>query len=201
MNHLRRSLFLAPLALAIAATQAFAQPISLTELSRYLNALRTAEAPFTQINSDSSRSTGKLFIHRPNRMRFEYDPPDEALVLASAGQVAIFDDKSNQPPSQYPLSKTPLNLILDRNVNLSRNQMVIAHSEERGATTVVAQDPAHPEYGSIKLFFSPNPVELRQWIVTDEVGAETTVVLQGLKTGETYPPSLFSIPMEQSRRN
>ncbi len=201
MNQLRRALFLAPLALAVASTAAFAAPVSLTELSRYLNALRTAEAPFTQINSDGSRSTGKLFIHRPNRMRFEYAAPDQALVLASAGQVAIFDDKSNQPPSQYPLSKTPLNLILDRNVNLSRDRMVMQHGEERGATFVVAQDPAHPEYGSIKLYFSPSPVELRQWTITDDVGATTTVVLQGLRTGGSYPSSLFSIPIEQQRRN
>jgi outer membrane lipoprotein-sorting protein len=196
-----KKLLLLPVLWLALALPALAETIPLDALSRYLNALRTAEAPFTQINSDGSHSTGKLYIQRPNRMRFEYDPPDEALVLASAGQVAIFDDKSNQPPSQYPLSKTPLSLILDRNVNLARDRMVVQHGEERGATVVTAQDPEHPEYGTIKLYFSGNPVELRQWVVTDEVGAETTVVLQGLTTGETYPPSLFSIPMEQSRRN
>jgi outer membrane lipoprotein-sorting protein len=201
MNPFRRTLLLAPLALAVAGTPALAETIPLAELSRYLNSLRTAESAFTQLNSDGSQSTGKLFIHRPNRMRFEYAAPDEALVLASAGQVAIFDDKSNQPPSQYPLSKTPLNLILDSNVDLTRDRMVMQHAEERGATVVVAQDPAHPEYGSIKLYFSGNPVELRQWTITDDVGSETTVVLQRLSTGESYPPSLFSIPVERSRRN
>ena len=50
-----------------------------------------------------SIGTGKLFIKRPGRVRFEYAKPDRSLVMASAGNVAIFDNKSNQPPEQYPL--------------------------------------------------------------------------------------------------
>lgn len=201
MDPLRRNLLLAPLALAVAGAPAAAAPLPLAELSRYLNGIETAESTFTQINADGSRSSGKVFIHRPNRMRFEYAPPNEALVLASAGQVAIFDAKSNQPPEQYPLRRTPLNLILGRNIDLGRARMVVDHGEEQGMTTVTAQDPEHPEYGTIKLYFSASPVALRQWVVTDETGYQTTVVLDGLQTGASYPPSLFSIASEQQRRN
>ena len=200
MDPFRRSLLFAPLALAVTGSPAPAAPLSLAELSRYLNSIQTAESTFTQINADGSRSTGRVFIHRPNRMRFEYAPPDEALVLASAGQVAIFDRKSNQPPEQYPLRRTPLNLILGRDIDLGRARMVVAHGEEQGMTTVTAQDPQNPEYGTIKLFFSADPIALRQWIVTDEMGNRTTVILDGLRTGQSYPPSLFSIQAEIQRR-
>ena len=201
MDPLRRSLLLAPAALALAVRPALAEKIPLAELSRYLNSIRTAESTFTQINADGSRSTGRVFIQRPNRMRFEYDPPDAALVLASAGQVAIFDDKSNQPPQQYPLRRTPLALILAREINLGRAAMVVAHEDLGDATAVVAQDPEQPEYGTIRLVFRNRPLALTQWVVTDEVGFETTVTLDGLVTGKTYPPSLFSITVEQARRN
>lgn len=200
MDPFRRSLLLAPLAIALAGSPAFAAKIPLAELSRYLNGLRTAEAGFTQHNADGTTSKGRVYIHRPNRMRFEYAPPDEALVLASAGQVAIFDSKSNQPPEQYPLRRTPLSLILDRNIDLTRARMVVAHEDMGNATAVVAQDPEHPEYGTIRLVFTANPVQLRQWVVTDEVGGQTTVVLDDLETGKAYPPSMFSINFEQNRR-
>ena len=49
------------------------------------------------------------------------------------------------------------------------------------ATTVTAQDPKRPEYGSIQMKFTGNPVELRQWIITDGNGSKTTVVLGGLQ--------------------
>jgi outer membrane lipoprotein-sorting protein len=200
MDTLRRSLLLAPLALAATGLPSLAAPLSLAEVSRYLNSIRTAESTFTQVNADGSRSTGRVIIHRPNRMRFEYNPPDSALVLASAGTVAIIDTKSNQPPEQYPLRRTPLNLILGNNIDLTRARMVVAHGEEGGLTTVTAQDPQNPQYGTIKLYFSSGPVALRQWIVTDETGYQTTVVLDGLRAGGSYPPSMFAIVGRESDR-
>lgn len=200
MNLPRRSLLLAPVALAFAGRPALARKIPLAEISAYLNGLRTAETAFTQINGDGSRSTGRIFIHRPNRMRFEYDPPDEALVLASAGQVAIFDNKSNQPPEQYPMRRTPLSLILAPRVDLNRARMVVGYEDMGTATAVIAQDPEHPEYGRIRLIFADNPVRLTQWVITDEVGSQTTVMLDRLETGKTYPPSTFSINFEMQRR-
>jgi outer membrane lipoprotein-sorting protein len=191
---------LAPLlALLLALPAAAADKIPLAEISRYLNSLSTVEADFTQVNSDGSQVAGKLFIRRPGRMRFEYTG-DKTLVLASGGQVAIFDAKSNQSPEQYPLSRTPLNLILAPKVDLARNKMVMAHVTDGTLTAVTAQDPDHPEVGTIQLIFSAAPTMLRQWVVTDDTGAQTRVSLSNMQTGATYPPSLFSITDEASKR-
>lgn len=196
----RRSLLLAPLALLPLALPTFAAPISLRDLSAYLAGLTTVETDFTQVNADGSVSMGKLYIRRPGRVRFEYAPPDRSLVLASGGQVAIFDAKSNQPPEQYPLKRTPLNLILADKIDLGRAKMVVGHREVENTTRVVAQDPEHPEYGTIELVFSGKPVALRQWIITDDLGQQTTVILGELKTGMSFKASLFNITDEVSRR-
>ena len=193
--------FAAMALLTALAVPAAAEKISLKELSRYLNALTTAEAEFTQINSDGSISTGKLYIHRPGRVRFEYNPPDKNLVLAGGGQVAIFDSKSNQPPEQYPLSKTPLSIILDKNVDLSRAKMVVGHKVDGNTTRVRAQDPEHPEYGSIEMVFTSGPTELRQWVIRDDSGAETTVILGEMKKGVKLGSSLFNVSIAASKRS
>ena len=88
-----------------------------SELSRYLNRMTTATAEFTQVNPDGSISTGTVFIQRPGRVRFEYNN-DNTLVMASGGNVAVFDPKSGGP-QQYPLSKTPLKLLLSNTIDLS----------------------------------------------------------------------------------
>jgi outer membrane lipoprotein-sorting protein len=132
-------------------------------------------------------------------MRFEYDAPNKSLVLASAGTVAIFDDKSNTAPEQYPLKRTPLNLILGQKVDLGRAKMVVGHEEIDGATVVVAQDPDHPEYGSIALYFGPGP-QLIQWVISDDLGQPTTVQLGALKPADDYPPSFFAIDREAEKR-
>ena len=191
---------LAPLVLIALTLPAQADKIGLNDLSAYLNNLTTAETDFTQVNADGSVATGKIYIKRPGRARFEYAPPDRSLVLASAGQVAIFDAKSNQPPEQYPLKRTPLNLILAERVDLGRARMVVGHSEVENATRVLAQDPDNPEYGTIELVFTGSPIALRQWIITDDLGSQTTVILGELNTGGDYPTSLFSITSEVGRR-
>lgn len=194
------SAFLAPLALVLFAFPALAEKLALNTLSNYLNQLVTAETDFTQVNADGTVATGRIFIQRPGRVRFEYAPPDGSLVLASAGTVAIFDAKSNEPPEQYPLDRTPLNLILGANINLAKAQMVVGHQADGSSTKVRAQDPGHPEYGTIDLIFTDAPVALRQWVITDDLGQQTTVILGDLKTGGTYSGTLFNITDEIVRR-
>ncbi|MFN3970345.1 MAG: LolA family protein [Gemmobacter sp.] len=196
----RRTLLLSLPVLALLPRTAQAAPIPLADLSRYLNALTTAEADFTQINGDGTISSGRLFIHRPGRARFEYAPPDRTLVMAGGGEVAIFDAKSDGPPESYPLSRTPLNLILAQNVNLGRARMVVGHREVQGTTRVRAQDPDNPDYGSIELVFTANPTELRQWIIRSDNG-ETTVILGEMKKGGRYSSVLFNVGLETDRRS
>jgi outer membrane lipoprotein-sorting protein len=197
---LLRPFLAALLAVLLIPAAGMAKEIPLSAISAYLNGLTTAEASFSQRNGDGSVSTGKLFIDRPGRMRFEYDPPNKALVIAGSGAVAIFDPKSNQPPEQYPLARTPLNLILARHIDLGQAQMVVSHRAEGDRTVVVAQDPKHPDYGQIALYFSADPLRLDGWAITDQSGGQTAVRLAPLKTGLTFGSALFDIKAEAEAR-
>jgi outer membrane lipoprotein-sorting protein len=197
----RRTALLAPLALLI-PLPARADKLPLGTISDYLNGITTLEADFTQINADGSISTGRIYMLRPGRVRFEYAPPDRSLVIAGAQTVAIFDAKSNQPPEQYPLKRTPLNLILARDIDLARAAMVVGHEADGTSTRVRAQDPENPEYGTIELVFTADPVELRQWVITDDLGAQTTVILGEMTKGGALSARLFDISAEaEARRN
>ncbi|WP_157115693.1 LolA family protein [Ketogulonicigenium robustum] len=174
------------------------QQVSLDQISAYLNGLQTVEGQFTQANSDGSRSSGTIYIKRPGRLRFEY-AGDDTLMLASGGQLAIFDPRSNLPPDRYPLNQTPLNIILERNVDLSRRNMVRGLQVQGDRATVTAQDPDHPEYGSIELVFATNPMTLWQWTVIDQAGGRTTVSLSQIRLGGQLSDSIFNIESEMRR--
>jgi len=191
---------LAPALWAAFASHAPAAPISLEVISAYLESLRSVRGAFRQMNGDGTVLTGELLLKRPGRMRFEYDPPDKTLVIAGGGQVAIFDGKSNTGPEQYPLRRTPLSLILAREVDLTHTNAVTAHREDGEMTVVTIQDPEHPEYGNIQLFFATKPMRLNQWIVTDGGGARTTVVLGELEHGTPISDGKFNIPHEAEAR-
>lgn len=191
--HVMKQLLRLGLALILAAAPvvAFADRLPLAAVSDYLNGLVTAQGPFTQINDDGSLSTGTLYLHRPGRARFEYDPPDSGVVVAGGGAVVIHDPKSNQPPETYPLKRTPLSIILDRKVDLARANMVVGHDFDGTSTVITAQDPENPDYGRIELMFTADPVELRKWVIHDGSGGQTTVILGGLQTGGQLSDTLF----------
>lgn len=189
------------LAFSLVATSALAEKIPLADISTFFNGLTRAQSEFTQINADGTISTGTLFMHRPGRIRFEYKPPESGLVIAGGGKVAIFDEKSNTAPEEFPLKRTPLNIILERNVNLNASNMVVGHRDDGTATTVIAQDPENPEYGSIELVFTDDPVELRQWVINDGNGSQTTVILGLLERKNAMSSVLFSIPFEIQKQN
>lgn len=200
MNPIRNVLLV--LLLLTQFAPAFAEKISLRDLSAYLNGITTAEFEFSQINDDGSVSQGKIYIKRPGRMRFEYNPPNNALVLASAGRLAIFDDKGNQDPVIYPLKRTPLAIILAKNIDLASSPMVVGHEVEGAVTVVSVEDPGHPDQGRVELvFIGPEPV-LRQWVVRDANGGTTTMILGDFQTGMALGSSLFNITYNtEARRN
>lgn len=177
----------------VAPTLALAEKIPLSVLSGYLNDLQTATADFTQVNDDGSISTGVVYIKRPGRMRFEYNPPDSALVVAGSNTVVIYDQKSNQPPETYPLRRTPLSLILAREVDLAQADMVTGHELVDEVTVLIAQDPKNPDYGNIALTFTNAPVALREWVINSANGSRTTVILSELERGGRLPDRLFDV--------
>ena len=178
-----------------------AEKISLNKISDYINGLTSLQADFEQVNSDGSLDTGKLYIRRPGRMRLEYTAPNNALVIAGAGSVAIFDDKSKNGPTLFPLKKTPLNLLLKKNVDLYKNEMITEHTANNENTFIVAKDPNRKSQGSIKIVFSNSPVSLQGWTITNQSNQKTKIILDKLDKKTKIPLYLFNISAASKNKN
>jgi outer membrane lipoprotein-sorting protein len=178
-----------------------AERVSLNKISDYINGLTTLQANFEQINSDGSIDRGKLYIRRPGRMRLEYTAPNNALVIAGAGSVAIFDDKSKNGPTLFPLKKTPLNLLLKKNVDLYKNEMITKHTANNENTFIVAKDPKRKSQGSIKMVFSNSPVSLQGWTITNQSNQKTKIILDKLDKKTKIPLYLFNISAASKNKN
>ncbi|GIX12379.1 MAG: outer-membrane lipoprotein carrier protein [Paracoccaceae bacterium] len=190
---MHRRLFIAA-ALALLAPGALAQGgADVQRISTYLNALTTLTGSFVQTNPDGSISEGRFYIRKPGLMRFEYEPPNPALVISDGVWVAVIDRRSNTPAQRYPLSDTPLDLLLRDRVDLAREGAIRKVEKGNGQLRVTAVDPDAPQRGSLTLIFSDRPLELRQWIVVDDRGQVTTVLLSDMKRDVTLDRSLFSI--------
>ncbi len=180
----RRALLAAPLLLApLAARPARAAGIALTAQDRadiarietYLNGLKTLKARFLQVAPDGRTSQGTAWISRPGRLRFEYDPPSPFLLVAGYGLV-VFHDKKLMQTNNFPLSQTPLGILLADNLKLSGDVTVIGIDRQPGLIQVATIRTASPADGSLTLVFADNPLALRQWAVVDGQRHETRVI-------------------------
>lgn len=187
-------LMLAPMVPAAQAAPTLAQA------SAYLNGLGTVRGGFVQLSEDGSTSLGEVIIRQPGRARFEYAPPNAALVLIGAGQIAIFDDRSNEAPQVFPLGSTPLSLLLGNRIDLETSRFVAGQREEDGRLIVVGQDPDRPDEGRIEMVFADRPVALEGWRIVNAAGETTEVVLDPLTPAADVSVFDFDIDTELDRR-
>jgi outer membrane lipoprotein-sorting protein len=192
----RRMLLLALATLPlVAAVPAAAQGVNVSAINSYLRGLRTASGAFRQVNPNGSVQTGRFYMARPGRIRFEYDAPRGSLVVADGSWVGVFDPKSNRNPQRYPLSKTPLSLLLRDDISLAEKGLVLGAERDKQGMHVTVVDPRQPQEGRIVMSFAEDPIALRGWTVTTKTGQRTQVTVSDLRTGMTFDRGLFNIEL------
>lgn len=162
----------------------------LARIEAYLNGLTTLRARFLQIAQNGATAEGTAWIWRPGRMRFEYDPPESLLLVASHGQFLLYDRELRQP-STVPVSQTPLAFLLRENLRLSGDVTVTRVERGGGFLRVTLHRTAAPAEGRLTLVFQEDPIELRQWAVVDAQARETRVSLSRIETGVRIDPRIF----------
>jgi outer membrane lipoprotein-sorting protein len=163
----------------------------LGQVETYLNGLKSLTANFLQVAADGSTRTGKAWLQRPGKMRFEYDPPDKQLLVAGFG-VLVYNDPELDQTTNIPLSATPLGILLADNVVLSGAVTVTDIARNPGEDRITLIRTGKAAAGSLTLVFGTGPLELRQWIVTDAQTRQTQVSLYDLTPGGPFPDSLFT---------
>jgi outer membrane lipoprotein-sorting protein len=172
---------------------AAALPSAHADLSRiedYLNGLTTLKADFVQINPDGGTVTGELYYQRPDKMRLQYDPPSDILIVSDGWQIVYYDRKLEQISYLFPNS-TPLGFLLRDQIRLSGDVTVTDVERSAGELHVTLVQTDEPHQGSIQLAFAEDPMELRRWIVIDAQGQATQIVLEQPQTGLRLDGELF----------
>ena len=177
-----------------------ADPYSLEKLSEYLTNLKFLKATFLQVNSDGSKSSGSILVKRPGRMRFDYDKPDNTLVLVAAGALAIFDPKGDNEPMTYPVRNNPISLLLKSEIDLINSGMVSNYKKDLKEAVLTIKDPTKPKRGSVELLFLGEQPELKKFTLKNENGTSTSIFLENNEYPNNINDTLFSIALEINKR-
>ena len=156
----------------------------------YLQGLTEAKGRFVQTDARGATTQGELFLKRPGKARFAYDPPSGLLVVSDGGRV-IVQDKRLDPFTAYPLGATPLSLFLAKTIRLDKGVQVTRVSRAADGFTVTARDGKRDTAGQISLTFTDAPLALTGWTVTDAQGRTTQIRISGLQRASGLDPALF----------
>src|SRR5690348_1724835 len=99
-------------------------------VNMYLMSVQTMTGDFVQVGPDGRRAEGKIFLQKPGRIRFEYNPPSP-IELVADGNSLVVRDRLLATQDLYPLSQTPLRFLLADRIDLLR---------ETNVTSVAADD-------------------------------------------------------------
>jgi outer membrane lipoprotein-sorting protein len=161
----------------------------LQKMAAYLDGIHTMTARFSQATNGGA-ATGYFWVSRPGKMRFQYDPPNELLLLADAFYVYSWDPDLKQM-SKVGLKSTPAWFLLREPISFTDGVVVTRFEHSGNTVRVTVVETAEPDAGSLTMVFTENPLTLRQWTVVDQRGKVTNVALSEVQYGMALDPKLF----------
>jgi outer membrane lipoprotein-sorting protein len=168
------------------------QTKAVNRINAYFNNITNLQGSFEQIDSFNKRSTGRFYVQRPGKIRFDYAPPSGLRIVADGRYLAI-EDSDLKTVEKYPINSTPFKLLLTEAVDLGRDARIIGVEAQEGSLAISLQDKSGDAAGSIRLLFETAPeLQLKQWSITDAQGLTTRVTVNDVIAGRKVAADFFT---------
>ncbi len=172
-------------------------------IETYLNSIKTLSADFVQIASNGEKAEGRIYIEKPNKIRMEYNPPSNILIVGN-GDYIVYYDKELEQITNIDYEDIPAAMILANTVTLgSKDLKVTSFHKDPGMTRIGLQYADASDLGPFTLVFSNNPFTLKQWKVITPQSLEVSLSLYDSVIDGKLDPSLFKFSKraETTRKN
>ncbi len=163
---------------------------SVNKISDFINSFQSLKSDFTQISPKGQATRGVLYISKPGKLRFDYAAPNPLLIV-SDGRWLTIKDRVREKGDQFPLSATPLRLVVSPKIDLLAETNVVAFESNGGITSVSLADRKDNLGGYITMIYDEQLKQLQQWVIVDGKGRRTTVQLTNIEMGGKFDPKLF----------
>ena len=160
---------------------------TLNLIKDYLGDIRTLEAKFSQTNHRGDIMTGDLFLKKPGKIRFSYDPPYNLQIVSKQQAVLIFDPKnSGSGPLIYPISSTPLSFLIERDLSSFINE----NGESFELDELLFFKIRNPQY-NLSIEFNKNPVSIAGWEFENQMGEIIRIKLKNIQKNNYLSDEIF----------
>ncbi|GGA91697.1 outer-membrane lipoprotein carrier protein [Brucella endophytica] len=188
---------MAPLGGAVSPAHAQVTPESTAaaqQIANHFSAVRTMTGEFVQFGPRGEQSGGTFYIERPGKIRFNYN--NSPIRVISDGESVVVNNRKLDTWDLYPLSKTPLKLLLNDRIDLGGGRLRQV-KQEPDMTTIVLGDKSVFGDSKITMMFDPKTYALKQWTITDAQNLDTTVMIFNVREGVRFAPDMFKIDYQR----
>ena len=174
---------------------AIPQNKTLKLINDYLGDIRTLQANFSQTNNTGDIMTGVLFLKKPGKIRFSYDPPNNLQIVTKQQAVLIFDPQnSGSGPLTYPMSSTPLGFLIKNDLS-----SFIGESGEVFELDDFIFLKIRNSQSTLRIEFSKNPLSLSGWEFKNQVGETIKVTLNNVRKNNYISNEIFKTDKDYER--
>lgn len=163
---------------------------TLKRVETYLSDMHTIIADFTQIAPDGALSTGRFYMERPGKMRWQYHPPTPILIVSNGSELVFYDYELEQI-SYLPLDRTVMGFMAREVIRFSDTVGVLNYVEDADSIRITLAQRENPDDGTLTLELTDKPLLLRNMIITDATKQVTSVALNNARFDVKIDGDLF----------
>ena len=140
-------------------------------------------------NINGKTENGECIIQYPKKIFCKYNLKNKKILVSNGKSLVI---KSLSSYYLYPLDKTPLNLILDKNFLIN----AINNSDERIIEDKLINYSFSEKDNEINIFFDRNTYELIGWQTLDVYQNLSITFISSIVKNQKLQKNLFKIPKQ-----
>lgn len=163
---------------------------TIDRLQQYLSGLTTIVSDFTQVAPDGTLASGKFFMERPGKMRWQYNPPTPILMVSNGSTLVYYDIELEQV-NNIRLDSTLIGFLAQPEIRFDERVGIRELSNKAGVIRITLAQRDKPNEGQLMLEFSDKPLLIRNMIITDATNQTTSVSLNNARYGVKLDDELF----------
>jgi len=160
------------------------------QVNNFFKNLNSLEADFIQVSSSGNVSNGKIYFDLPGKLRIDYAEPNNLLITCKGFWIVI-QDRNLKTTNNIPLNQSPFSTLIEKKINLSNKTIKTEFENKSGIISLTVTSSNNEQAGQLTLEFSENPFSLKKWIIKDNFGDITTVLIQNAKYNKNLSHLLF----------
>ena len=140
-------------------------------------------------NVNGKIENGNCTIEYPKKIFCEYARSNNKILVSNGKSLVV---KTNSSYYRYPLEKTPLNVILDKNILINK----IKSLKERTIDNNLINFTIFENNNEISIFFDKQTYDLIGWQNTDMYQNFNITFLSSIRKNRVLSKNLFNLPVQ-----